>query len=127
MATLRKHRHALVLGSGIGGMCHAAVLAQHFERVTLVESDVVPMTEAAARTGVAQGHQLHGLLKRGWQVFEQFLPGLTARMIKAGALIGEFGPDIRWYMNGTWWATAPTGVHGLGVTRPFLELHLRQL
>lgn len=114
---MAKYGHAVVLGSGIGGLCHAAALAAAFERVTVLESDVVSLTDPAHRSGVAQGQQLHGLLKRGWLIFERFLPGLTAELMKRGAACGEFGPDIRWYMNGTWWSPDATGFHGLGVTR----------
>ncbi len=117
--------HAVVLGGGIGGLYHAAVLRRHFERVTVLESDVISMTEVGHRPGAAQDQQLHGLLKRGWDIFEKYLPGLTARLTDAGARVAEFGLDVRWYMNGTWWSPKPTGFHGLGFTRPFFEFHMR--
>jgi len=57
-------KHAVVIGGGIGGMCAARVLSQHFKRVTLLERDELPR-EAAHRKGVPQSRHPHVMLDRG--------------------------------------------------------------
>src|SRR6516162_1459312 len=53
--------HALVIGGSMAGLATARVLADHFERVTLVERDELP-DSVEHRKGVPQGRHLHGLL-----------------------------------------------------------------
>ena len=44
-----KANHVVVIGGGIGGMCAARVLSDHFERVTLIERDEFPKAPRIAK------------------------------------------------------------------------------
>lgn len=67
--------HAVVLGASLAGLLAARVLADAYERVTLVERD--PLTDAAEnRRGVPQGRHAHVLLTRGAQILDELFPGL---------------------------------------------------
>jgi cation diffusion facilitator CzcD-associated flavoprotein CzcO len=59
--------HAVVLGAGIAGLLAARVVADAYERVTIVERDPLPDT-AQTRRGVPQGRHAHNLLPSGAQV-----------------------------------------------------------
>ena len=50
--------HAVVLGASLAGLASAAVLAQRFERVTIVERDGLPES-GRHRKGVPQGRHVH--------------------------------------------------------------------
>ena len=50
------HRHAIVIGSSIAGLTTARVLADHFERVTIIERDRLP-DGPDYRKGVPQARQ----------------------------------------------------------------------
>ena len=56
-------RHAVVLGGSLAGLVTARVLADHFERVTLVERDAYFDT-SDSRKGIPQANHVHGLLMR---------------------------------------------------------------
>jgi glycine/D-amino acid oxidase-like deaminating enzyme len=49
-----EHRHAAVIGGSIAGLLAARVLSEHYEQVTLVERDALPVSREARR-GVPQG------------------------------------------------------------------------
>jgi 2-polyprenyl-6-methoxyphenol hydroxylase-like FAD-dependent oxidoreductase len=85
-------RHAVVIGGGIAGIVTARVLADHFERVTLLEREVLtPDTEV--RAGVAQGRHAHLLLSAGHHVIERLFPKLGPALEAAGAPLGDHGED----------------------------------
>jgi len=50
----------IVLGTSIAGLLAAKALSNHFQRVTLVERDVLP-DDTAVRRGVPHAAQAHGL------------------------------------------------------------------
>jgi 2-polyprenyl-6-methoxyphenol hydroxylase-like FAD-dependent oxidoreductase len=76
--------HAVVLGASMGGLVAARVLSDFYERVTVVERDVLP-ADAANRRGVPQGRHVHALLGRGSQALAELFPGLTDEVVGAGA------------------------------------------
>ncbi|MEO8395672.1 MAG: FAD-dependent oxidoreductase, partial [Chloroflexota bacterium] len=77
-------QRALVLGSGIAGLLAARVLSDHFERVTIVERDLLP-SDASHRSGIPQARHAHGLLMRGLEMIERLFPGFTDDLAANGA------------------------------------------
>ena len=78
-------KHVVVIGGGIGGMCVARVLSDHFERVTLIERDELP-EGAAHRKGVPQSRHPHALLDRGRRELSALFPGFEDSMRERGGL-----------------------------------------
>ena len=76
--------HAVVVGAGMSGLLAARVLADAYERVTVVDRDPLP-ERAADRRGVPQGRHAHLLLPRGAQILEELFPGILADLAAAGA------------------------------------------
>ena len=62
--------HAVVLGGSMAGVLAARVLADFYERVTVVERDVLP-DDPGQRRGVPQARHAHGLLARGSQILDE--------------------------------------------------------
>lgn len=124
--------HAVILGAGIAGLTTAAVLAEHYDAVTIVERDRLPDTPIDRR-GVPQGRHLHRLLSRGSQLLEEFLPGFLAELAAAGApmlddpdmtrLYSQIGPHAVHHSLHT---ADPHAQITYQASRPFLEFHLRQ-
>ena len=75
--------HAVVVGASIGGLLAARALTEFYDRVTIVERDVLD-PGPVARRGVPQGRHPHGLLARGREVLEEFFPGLTEELAGLG-------------------------------------------
>lgn len=78
---------AVVVGGSLGGLFAARVLADHFDRVTVVDRDLFP-EGPEHRKGVPQSQHAHGLLARGQEIIEQLFPGIMEEMREAGALSG---------------------------------------
>ena len=89
-----KRTHAVVVGASMAGMLAARVLADVFERVTILERDTLP-TGPDLRSGVPQARHLHALLPRGRRIVEQYFPGITLDLLTAGAEILDIANDIR--------------------------------
>lgn len=77
--------HAIVIGSGIGGLAAAAALAGHFEHVTVLERDQLGYAPAT-RPGTPQSRHLHGLLSGGLRALGELFPGFDRYLAEAGAV-----------------------------------------
>ena len=91
--------HAVVLGASMGGLLAAAVLADHFQTVTVVDRDDLP-DEPVNRRGVPQGRHVHALLGGGIQALETFFPGILHELRTSGAVVSRQAYD------------SPTGLGG---------------
>jgi 2-polyprenyl-6-methoxyphenol hydroxylase-like FAD-dependent oxidoreductase len=118
-------RHAVVVGGSIGGMLAARVLADHFDRVTIVERDRLP--EAGEnRPGVPHARHLHFFFKRGLMVVEELFPGVTADLQAAGSHLLDQGKDFRILYRSGWSPRVEIGLEFCTFTRPLLEATMRR-
>lgn len=85
--------HALVIGGSMAGLLAARVLADHFERVTVVERDSFP-EGIGFRKGVPQSRHVHVLMTRGRRIVERFFPGFEASLLGAGAELIDSAEDF---------------------------------
>ena len=68
-----------MLGAGLAGLEVAAVLAQRFGRVTIVERDALGET-GRARKGVPQGRHVHALMPAGLRRLVELFPGILEEL-----------------------------------------------
>jgi 2-polyprenyl-6-methoxyphenol hydroxylase-like FAD-dependent oxidoreductase len=116
----------VVIGASISGLLAARVLADHFERVTLLERDHLP-AGAAPRRGVPQAQHTHGLLARGAQILAQLFPGLFEEITAAGSEIIQLATDLAWFHHGYWKLRLPiAGLQGHAQSRALLETAIRR-
>ena len=115
---------AVVLGGSIAGLITARVLADAYASVTIVERDQLP-TGHAHRRGVPHGRHVHGLIPRGRTVLDELMPGLSDELVAAGALSGDFGGNVRWYLNGRQLSRVDIGLPVLSASRPLIEGTIR--
>ena len=118
-------RHAVVLGGSLAGLLTARVLADHFDKVTLVERDAYKET-TDPRKGIPQANHVHGLLMRGCQILEELFPGLQDELVAAGAPLVDLANEIAWFTRAGWGVRFPSGLNVLTFTRPLLDLHVRR-
>lgn len=94
--TTKDRGTAAVIGASIGGLLAAGALADHFERVIVLDRDNLP-AGAQNRKGVPQGAHAHGLAPRGGMVMERMFPGLMAELAADGApTVNSFDEFLRW-------------------------------
>jgi monoamine oxidase len=75
---------AIVLGASMSGLLAAKALSNHFQRVTVVERDLLP-DRATVRRGVPQSAHAHGLLASGYRVVDDYFPGIMDELEAFGA------------------------------------------
>lgn len=117
--------HALVIGGSMAGLLASTRLANHFDRVTIVERDCFP-EKPVPRKGVPQSPHLHFLLTRGRWVVEQLFPGLTDELIAAGAPVLDMGADVAWLGPAGWGVRFQSGFNVLALSRDLLDWHIRR-
>jgi 2-polyprenyl-6-methoxyphenol hydroxylase-like FAD-dependent oxidoreductase len=120
--------HAVVLGGSMAGLLAAMVLADAYERVTVVERDVLPEAEADAgtdRKGVPQGRHAHVLLPRGQRVLDELFPGLGDELIRGGAVVADPGTEHLFTFGGRTLCPVPGEDRAIQCSRPFLEGRVR--
>jgi 2-polyprenyl-6-methoxyphenol hydroxylase-like FAD-dependent oxidoreductase len=114
-----------VLGGGVAGLVAARVLADHAERVVIVEPDGPEAGERRRpRPGVPQGHQVHTLLPGGRTQLERFYPGIVEQALDRGAVLSR--PEAsRAYIDDVEQVNTPNQ-ELVCSSRPFLESLIRQ-
>jgi 2-polyprenyl-6-methoxyphenol hydroxylase-like FAD-dependent oxidoreductase len=119
-SALQARRHAVVIGASITGLLTARVLADHFERVTVLDQDTLP-DSPIPRRGVPQASHVHNLMALGCQIFEQLFPGLIAELESHGAITFDFGENTRIHFHGTLLPQFRSGVRSVASSRALLE------
>lgn len=121
---------AIVIGGGMAGICAARVLADRYQRVTLLDRDRYP-EGPAHRRGVPQSHHAHALLARGQDELERSFPGFTDALTAAGALRFDVTERFAIFRKWGWAPRASTGPATLWASRPLVEAtaraHLRRV
>jgi 2-polyprenyl-6-methoxyphenol hydroxylase-like FAD-dependent oxidoreductase len=117
--------HAAVIGASMGGLLAARALADHYNKVTIIDRDDLPAV-FEPRKGVPQGRHAHGLLARGREVLDRLFPGLDEELVAEGALHGDIVDDCLWYNYGCYLKNASSELVGLLVSRPMLEGGIRR-
>jgi 2-polyprenyl-6-methoxyphenol hydroxylase-like FAD-dependent oxidoreductase len=116
---------AIVVGASMSGLVAARALSNHFDRVTVIERDVL-MSGAEVRKGVPQAAHAHGLLASGFRVLDEYFPGLIAELETLGAPIGDVVGNFLWFQYGRWKLRYESGLRGITVSRPCLESAVRR-
>ncbi|MGW1980596.1 FAD-dependent oxidoreductase [Streptomyces sp. NPDC001889] len=116
--------HAVVLGGGMSGLMAAHVLADHFERVTVVERDGDEAT--GHRRGVPQGWHPHALVLRATDLLEELLPGMNEQYVRDGGVPAEMMGQHRLFYFGHMLRQSDAGLNTVWASRPFLERGIRE-
>ena len=117
--------HALVVGGSMAGLLAARVLADHFERVTIVERDGFP-DGPAFRKGVPQSRHTHVLMTRGRQILERLFPGLEESLLEAGAVLIDSAEDLALLWPAGFGPRFRSGIPFLQSSREILEFAVRE-
>ncbi|MCX5403741.1 FAD-dependent monooxygenase [Streptomyces sp. NBC_00335] len=116
--------HAVVLGAGMAGLLAARVLAMRFPRVTLIERDELPQGEPVFRPGIPQSRHAHILWSRGVELIELMLPGITDKLVAAGAGLFDSPRDFLWLSPADWFGPV-SGARVLLASRELLDSTVR--
>jgi 2-polyprenyl-6-methoxyphenol hydroxylase-like FAD-dependent oxidoreductase len=124
--TNASRQHAIVIGAGMGGLLFASALCARFERVTILERDILA-DDSQPRASIPQGRHLHALLAGGCRSMERLLPGITADLRAAGGVEFVAGLSVRVERPGyDPFPLRDAGFSSLSMSRPLLEWCVRQ-
>jgi 2-polyprenyl-6-methoxyphenol hydroxylase-like FAD-dependent oxidoreductase len=118
---------AVVLGCGPAGLLAAAALARCGFDVLVVDQDEPPAVAADSRAGVPQGAQLHNVLGRGQQHFDELLPGYVDALVSAGGAAADVAAQTHVYELGIRMPERPLGLQLLSAPRATIEAVARSL
>ena len=83
-------KKAVVIGAGMAGLAAAKALSAHFEHVSILERDALPVTPAH-RPGTPQAQHPHGLLAGGLRALDELFPEFEKDLERAGAVRVRMG------------------------------------
>jgi len=112
--------HAVVIGTSITGMLTARILADHFQRVTILDQDDLP-DSPVTRRGVPQAGHIHQVMARGSQIFEQLFPGIIGELESHGAIHFDFAESALLQILGQKVPRFQSGVRSVSASRALLE------
>ncbi len=118
-------KHAIVIGGSIAGLVTARALADHFDRVTVIERDHFPEVPAP-RPGVPQTRQIHVLLLKGQMILEQLFPGLQQELGEHGAPEMDWTGDCLTFSFDQWAPRFYSGMTTRFASRELLEWAIRR-
>ncbi|MFC7310449.1 FAD-dependent oxidoreductase [Streptomyces monticola] len=117
---------AVVLGGGMAGMLSAAVLADHADNVTIIESDLFPAAPEL-RKGLPQGYHNHMFMSGGVSAVDSLLPGTSDALYAAGAKRRGMPADLLTLSAEGWYRRHRDGrSHVLLCSRALLDHTLRE-
>jgi 2-polyprenyl-6-methoxyphenol hydroxylase-like FAD-dependent oxidoreductase len=112
----------------------ARVLAEHFEKVTVLERDEIEERPVLHKS-IPQGNHYHALLLGGQRVLSALFPDFPARIVSAGAVAYRIGSEVAWLLpDGKAYAATgcvreprDLGFDGFSQSRGVLEHCVREL
>ncbi len=120
----QNREHAVVVGGSMGGLAATRVLADHFDQVTILDRDDLPI-DGLPRRGVPQGRHAHALLAGGLRVIARLFPGIVDELLAGGAQALDFN-EGRWFQAGGYRAPLVGNRPVISASRPFLEGNVRR-
>jgi 2-polyprenyl-6-methoxyphenol hydroxylase-like FAD-dependent oxidoreductase len=92
----RLGEHAVVIGGSIAGLVSARVLADYFDRITILERDHIEPRPGVHKS-TPQGNHLHTVLIGGLQVLAALYPGFCEQLYAMGAVPLRLSRDFPIY------------------------------
>lgn len=117
--------HAVVVGAGMAGLVAARVLADGFDKVTLLDRDPLP-DRSEPRRGTPQAHHVHAMLEAGRATLADLFPGYGADVLAAGGTQIDITTDLDYYHEGDFLAAGTESIPMLCATRPLFEAVTRR-
>ncbi len=117
--------HVVVVGNSFAGLLTGLVLADHADRVTIVDRDRIP-DGPAPRAGAPQGRHIHVLLAAGQQAMEAMLPGLLDELAGLGVPSVALPRDVLQINKGRWVRRWQESIPFLTGSRALLEHVVRR-
>lgn len=117
--------HVVIIGGSIAGLVAAKVLSDHFQRVTILERDLIG-EGVACRKGTPGASHSHGLTSKGARALELIFPGIKDELEMAGSVVFDHAQGISSWVPSGQIPLSTVGQPMLFFTRPLLESLIRR-
>lgn len=122
---MQSETHTVIVGGSLAGLLMGRVLANHCDRVTIIERDAYP-DQPTPRKGVPHSRFPHTLMLKGQQILEALFPGLKAELISAGAIELDSLNDLAFLTPAGWAARSSSNLMLLSCSRDLLDWCIRR-
>lgn len=109
----------------MAGLLSARVLADGYDRVTLLERDSMPEA-SVARRGVPQAKHVHVMLEPARVILDELFPGYQRELCSEGGVVIDAGVQLEYYDQGADLAETQNELPMLCASRPLFERVARQ-
>jgi len=127
----KKGKMAIICGGSWCGTMAAAILLNHFEKVTLIDSDAVILPSnddfidpTKFRKNIPQHKYGHLILAFALKVAKKLFPDILLTYQKLGGFVHDFG-EVEWNTYGGWIKKEESGCTTITASRPLMETGLR--
>lgn len=117
--------HAIVVGGSMAGLLTTRVLADGYDRVTLLERDPMP-DEPVARRGTPQSQHVHVMLEPARVVLNDLFPGYQDEVQSEGALVLDAATELDYFDEGKYLADPTNEFPMPCASRPLFEQVVRR-
>lgn len=121
----RVGERAVVVGASVSGLLTARILADGFDRVTVVERNELP-DGPVVRDGAPQSRHPHLLQGSGRAILDDLFPEFGDEFVATGGLVIDAASDFNFYDEDGYVAHPPTRIPLYAGSRPLLEYVVRQ-
>ncbi|MCM2386910.1 FAD-dependent oxidoreductase [Streptomyces albipurpureus] len=121
-----RSRRAVIIGGGFAGVLAAAACRAFVDEVTIVERDVLP-NGPLPRKGLPQARHLHALWSGGANAVESLVPGVTGKLLAAGARRVPLPTGMVSLSPGGWYRRWPESHYLIACSRDLLDWAIRDL
>ncbi len=116
------------MGGGLAGILSARVLLDHFEHVTIIESDAYDKPEdERVRGAVPQGAHAHLLLAIGNHTLQRLFKGVESVFAARGGRVQDLGQAMKWFYWASFRVRCAMDYPFWCSTRPFLDKVVRDV
>ncbi|MFC5365347.1 NAD(P)/FAD-dependent oxidoreductase [Salinirubrum litoreum] len=116
---------AVVVGASVSGLLTARILADAFDRVTVVERNELP-DGPVVRDGAPQSQHPHLLQGSGRAILDDLFPEFGDEFVATGGLVIDAASDFNFYDEDGYVAHPPTRIPLYAGSRPLLEYVVRR-
>lgn len=121
----RHGSHAVVVGGSMAGLLSARVLADGYDRVTVLERDSLP-TPTEPRRGVPQSTHVHVMMEPARVVLNDLFSGYQEAVRSEGGLVLDIGRKLNFHDRGGFLARPDTELPMPCASRPLFEAVVRR-
>lgn len=117
----------VILGAGFAGLCAAAALRKHYDKILLIDRDPIEFGGDRPRPNTPQASHGHNLLTHGYRLISQLFPEWEVAIEGRNVPHLDWGQDVELFGSKGWHFRSPSEFRTRSLSRTLLESTLRRV